>query len=295
MPTAQAEIELTRSPAETLYWSGLFPFLFKDSRMTAFATVYTTDGFVIAADGRSRAQDPDPTKITADMKERHDREDRRKIFCIAEPDKTLAYAFMGTVANDEKTFDLYEETNRQSKLLSSRQFDTCYDYAYKLAFGLKRAFNDARKDGRLDAWYGNEDLDEEDNLIARMMLVGYFHGKPSWIVAEFRSFDNRAKLQVQPIPEFTPGGYMTAGGKLMPKLLFQDKDSRFAEYITPTGPDTTMERGAHFARAFIEACSTPLAAELDPICKSIGGHIHIAAVTLTDGFKWIVPPKNLEP
>ena len=285
------QTEVTKAVG-TIYWSGLFSFLFKDSRMTAIATVYTVGGFVIGADGRSRARGPDPTKVTEGMKARHDREDNRKIFCIADADKTLAYAFMGTVANDENTFDLYEETNRQSKLLSSRYFDTCYDYVYKLALGLKRAFNDARKDGRLDAWYSNEDLGEEDNLIARMMLVGYFRGKPSWTIAEFRSFDDRAKLQVQPIP--TPGGIVTAGGKLMPKLLFQDKDPRFAQYIRPTGTDTTLEQGANAAKSFIEACSTPLAAELDPVCKSVGGHIHIAAVT-PDGFKWLIPPKNLEP
>lgn len=263
--------------------------------MTAIATVYTVGGFIIGADGRSRAKDPDPTKVTEEMKARHDREDKRKIFCITDADKTLAYAFMGTVSNDEHTFSILEEADRQSKLLSSKHFATCYDYVHELTLGLNQAFNDARADGRLDAWYVKEDLADDDNLIARMILVGYFSGKASWIIAEFRDYDNKAKVQVQPIPQFTPGGIITAGGKLMPKLLFQDKDSRFAQYIRPTGPDTTLEQGADAAKAFIEACSTPLAAELDPVCQSVGGHIHIAAVTPTDGFKWLIPPKNLEP
>src|ERR1700692_2462805 len=267
MPTAQAEVI---RDGGTIYWAGLFPFLFKDSKMTAIATVYTLGGFVIAADGRSRAKDPDPSKVTEEMKLRYDREDNRKIFCITDSDKTLAYAFMGTVTNDDDTFSILKEAARQSKLLSSRRFDTCYDYVYKLAFGLKRAFNDARKDGRLDAWYIKDNLGEGDNLIARMILVGYFRGKPSWITAEFRDYNDRAKVQVNPIPQFNPGGYMTAGGKRMQDFMFKEKDARFAEYFRPIGADNTLESGAEFANAFIEECSKPLAAELDPVCKSVG-------------------------
>jgi len=56
-----------------------------------------------------------------------------------------------------------------------------------------------------------------------------------------------------------------------------------------TRPQAVTARAGLMLKAEIEAQSGETAAEIDPFCNSIGGHIHIAAVT-PDGFKWMVPP-----
>jgi hypothetical protein len=42
--------------------------------------------------------------------------------------------------------------------------------------------------------------------------------------------------------------------------------------------------------AYINACSDAALAKIDPMCRYIGGQIHIAAIT-SKGFRWIIAPK----
>jgi hypothetical protein len=81
------------------------------------------------------------------------------------------------------------------------------------------------------------------------------------------------------------------GSGIIPTLI-EENDSRFSLYperILINLRTATLEAGAEFAKAIIEAQSGEAAAMIDPFCKSVGGHVHIAAVT-PDGLKWIVPP-----
>ena len=54
--------------------------------------------------------------------------------------------------------------------------------------------------------------------------------------------------------------------------------------------DSPVEDVVAVARGYVEACSCPIAASLDPLCKRIGGHIHSAKITQREGFRWVVPP-----
>jgi hypothetical protein len=59
-----------------------------------------------------------------------------------------------------------------------------------------------------------------------------------------------------------------------------------ADHLLTATPATLADGLAH-VKGYIQACSDPLAAELDPICKGIGGHIHAGAVT-PPGFVWLI-------
>jgi hypothetical protein len=67
--------------------------------------------------------------------------------------------------------------------------------------------------------------------------------------------------------------------------------SPFANFVKDLGPNPSLKDAEQYVRGYIEACSSPLALELDEaICKGIGGHIHVATITPSDGFRWVVPP-----
>jgi hypothetical protein len=55
----------------------------------------------------------------------------------------------------------------------------------------------------------------------------------------------------------------------------------------------TLSDAVEAGRNYIEACSSPVALEIDKeICQGIGGHIHVATITPTAGFEWLIPPKR---
>jgi hypothetical protein len=60
----------------------------------------------------------------------------------------------------------------------------------------------------------------------------------------------------------------------------------------PKNPaELTIETAAKIASGYIEACRSDYGRELDPIVTlGIGGHTHIAKITPSEGFQWIVPP-----
>jgi hypothetical protein len=65
-------------------------------------------------------------------------------------------------------------------------------------------------------------------------------------------------------------------------------DPRIAKY--KPSPD---ERALGMVTAFIEACADLAAVEIDPYCRTIGGHLHAAEITQS-GFKWLIKPVAFE-
>jgi hypothetical protein len=77
-------------------------------------------------------------------------------------------------------------------------------------------------------------------------------------------------------------------------LLFgPSTDGRLASYRGPLvyAENMTISDAIERSKAFIQAHSDPEAIALDGKCCAVGGHIHIATITPTDGFQWIIPPK----
>jgi capsular polysaccharide biosynthesis protein len=69
------------------------------------------------------------------------------------------------------------------------------------------------------------------------------------------------------------------------------QDSRFDRFAHKLGKTPLLEDARQFAQGYIEACSSPVGLEVDePLCKGIGGHIHIATITTPEGFRWVIEP-----
>jgi hypothetical protein len=70
-------------------------------------------------------------------------------------------------------------------------------------------------------------------------------------------------------------------------------DPRFARYVKEEKSIATLKDGEDYVTGFIDACSSELGRELDhETWRITGGLPHVATVTPTSGFEWVIPPKN---
>lgn len=78
---------------------------------------------------------------------------------------------------------------------------------------------------------------------------------------------------------------------MLSPLIFETNDARFARYRVQA--NRNVGDYVRASKLYIEAHSDPEAIALDgSFCRSVGGHIHIAAVDPILGFYWF---KGYEP
>ncbi|HLM80335.1 MAG TPA: hypothetical protein VK302_06850 [Terriglobales bacterium] len=250
--------------------------------MTAIAFCYTKPGFVIAADGLSRTLD----SATGTYHPNGDK--HQKVYPLLGSGRILAYAMMGeAVASEDNSFDLKAEIERQQKRLATKHFPNLRDYLGAISIKLKKTYEKATET-YLDYRPQPDARNEYDRLLARLIVVGYVAAKPSCVQAEL-FFEDKGKVGLRVTAEaLHPGIPALAAPRDIPGII--DRDPRFSEYRLPHGPEMPIEHASAVIKRRIEACASPLAAKIEPLCAGIGGHIHIAAVT-PSGFKWVVPPE----
>lgn len=255
--------------------------------MTAVALVFTTAGCVIAADGRLRwGADSTADEITRIR----ETDKQQKIFEITESDRLLAYALMGSITNKDGSFDLVREASKQKQELSQVRISSAQSYALEFSQGLKKALQKAKDDGRIAVYPNNEDCDPAERfLIARVIFAGYFAGQPCQVTARLFHADQILCEPKIEATRFSPGGYFVFGSPKIAELMFEKHDHRFEKYRKPVPRIVSLQGAALFSKGYIGACCDPCATEVDPLCKGIGGHIHIAEIT-PNGFRWRVPP-----
>src|ERR1035438_4808800 len=147
--------------------------------MTANSIVYTSVGFVVAADGRCRSEEP------ASKQERAT-DCAQKIFSIKNKDKSLAYPVSGFAFTEDGKFEVAGEASAIALALANREFRTSQIYFAEFCRRLRHAFNAAIKDGRIDEFPPNEHLPLVDrNTLCRIFVVGYFKTQPAWVIAKF--------------------------------------------------------------------------------------------------------------
>jgi hypothetical protein len=252
---------------------------------SAILLFYTSDGFLITADGRARINGTVSSDTTT------------KIFNIAEPNRSLAYAFGHSVALTDKDdsgiilFDFRDEAVQAIKSLKKTWYDDLPTYAKQLAKRLQNKLERARKNERI------EPLKEDPTgLVAFLLLAGYYVKRPSAVMVEFRH-----KEQILLPPSITPlkldRGYkplMTYGSEKVRQHIFDADTAEFSTYRVSRAnveEKVTLSEVADVASKYILACSDPAAIEIDAEhCAGIGGHIHTARVTQDSGFEWVVPP-----
>ena len=230
--------------------------------MTAIASAFTSEGFVIGADGRQLDRDK---KIFS--------ESSQKIFNVQSRQVDVAYAWCGetSVVNQSKEvlYDLYQITR------------VALTSAVQVGRGLFPSFIQQSCEGIYDGIIKSPNVREITNSDssteskARMLLNGYFYGQP--FMAEFHVREtDRIRVQAEnvsmPLP--SPTRYLFNGC------------ARQNEKYKNALPTTTLE-ALKLVSDYIQECiDNP-----DSDCSGMGGHRHIAHLT-SDGFYWIDAPKS---
>lgn len=233
--------------------------------MTAIASAFTPEGFVIGADGRQLDRDK---KIVS--------ESSQKIFNFKSRQVDVAYAWCGetSVINQSKEvlYDLYQITRvalTSAVQMAHRQFPS---FIQQCCTGIYEGIIKSPIVRQIT----NPDSSPESK--ARMLLNGYFYGQP--FMAEFHVREtDRIRVQAERVsmPLSPPTRYLFNGC------------ARQNEKYKNALPTDTRE-ALKFISDYIQECID----NSDPDCLGIGGHRHIAHLT-PDGFYWIDPPTNSNP
>lgn len=248
--------------------------------MTAIASIYTQSGFILAADGRQRWGHK-PTRNSAVAQKETDC--AQKIFRAKSRDIELGYVIVGDAANLERSFDFAAELRSQVKALRRARFSNCRDYVSTLMMNLEPIVERLKRSGELDVY-------PETYL----HFAGYFNTNPCVIDVDFHRYHGRSGLlhDLNCSEDLAPGRCFVRGSLLVGHLI-NAGNPMLARYTKPLSQNMSLTEASAFAKGYIEACSSTLAMEIDPeIDWKIGGHIHIASLTPTNGFQWVVPPKR---
>jgi hypothetical protein len=231
--------------------------------MTAIASAFTSEGFVIGADGRQLDRD---NKIFS--------ESSQKIFNFKSRQVDVAYAWCGITSvinrSKEVLYDLYQIT--RVALTSGVQ----------VGRGLFPLFIQQSCEGIYDRIIKSPNVrkiansDSSTESKARMLLNGYFYGQPFMAEFQVRETD-RIRVQAENVsmPLTSPTRYLFNGC------------ARQNEKYKNVLPTTTRE-ALKLISDYIQEC---IDNSSDSDCFGIGGHRHIAHLT-TNGFYWIDAPQN---
>jgi hypothetical protein len=130
--------------------------------------------------------------------------------------------------------------------------------------------------------------------IAGMFLAGYFEQTPCFFIVRFFHFGKNSEVNVKQIDHKYS---VLSGSDIVRAAMYRtDKgqpveNSPFAQYVQRTSADLSLDGAERYAKGYVEACSSPLALQMDEAkCRGIGGHIHVAELTKS-GFRWRIAPK----
>jgi hypothetical protein len=263
--------------------------------MTAIAVTWIPAGFAISAEGRQKwMHEPSrDTSVRAD-----ERDNVQKIFEVAGRQAVLAYTVSGDIASRDRSFDLTEEVRNQITLLEERKFWSGQRFVRALSANLENAIEAAKREQRIDDYPASE-----------VLVLGYFRGKPCFFSVQFHRV--RAGMLRRVVQhELRPGCSLLIGSQLIGNLILSS-DARFVHFCQPLDQNASLQDCVAFARGYVEACCSSLARQLDPECRMMGGHIHVATLTPPDDslicrirnwigssrgaakFHWVESPKSL--
>jgi hypothetical protein len=265
------------------------------SMSTAIGRIYTSEGFVIAADGRHRRADE--KGIVTDT--------AQKIFPVSDSNKSLAVTFAGNVGitNDENpnlaAFDFLIETAKALESMGTILPRTLKEYVEKLCDRIEQSLREAKLQNRFQQFPTNAPSPDANGYysIAHIFFDGYYRGVPTQVhAAFFHENQELAKTEVNK-SELVAGVMIGYGSLVICDLLNSDDDGWVANYrVKPQRQGKlTLGEAELTARGYVGACSDPRALKLDEkICSAIGGYTHVATITKFGGFKWSSKPKALQ-
>jgi hypothetical protein len=238
----------------------------KSGGMTAIASVFTKNCFLIGADGREQRG---TGEFRSDMV--------RKIF-RAEAQNVLAlYAWANTVritATASYWFDFKTQSKLVENQLHSETFQSLSEYGFRFAIEIYR---------QIAIWAANIGAKSryDDGLFAKIVFVAFVDKKPAIVEVEMHSKDG--DLQ----PPFV--SYTTT--KLDSNLRVFVGSDGVCEAMKTAGLIKTCEsqtEAASLIERYIATCIENN--ETHEECRRIGGRIHIGRL-LESGCDWIIPPR----
>ncbi|MGO8817110.1 MAG: hypothetical protein ACLQVG_20905 [Terriglobia bacterium] len=265
---------------------------------TAIARICTPEGIVIAADGFEAKPSLEPNQSNL-----------QKIYPV--PGIPLAYAIFGTtgtMVSDDKppVLDLIEEAKKSANSIVVTESDDILAYIEKFSHPIQEYLLLKREDGSIPYYPSNKDGHLPGRTITHVFLFGYYQGIP-WTV-DLRFFHiNQILHDPSIVFEGNDLGFppFIRGSVIVGNLLFNSKDgvrlgtpaderlSAYRKSIPDNWENLTISQASEIAREYIRACDSDIGREVDPvICRQIGGYIHLAKITPSEGFQWIISPRT---
>ena len=236
---------------------------------TSIISIYTGQGFMVAADGRKR--NTDTTLIVSD--------DTQKIFPIEQPGRHLVYAISGTgelthPGSADVVFDFAKELEVAVNALTDQKLDSLWHYADALSKAFRHLPGTAKA-----AIKG----DEPPTII---YLNGYYGNRPKRAQITLFHDGQAPEVSTRPITRGFPDGL---GSQLIAHdLLTYDVLANKCL----TDPDSiSLSDAIEIAKRWMSAHSAPEAVSIDPMCASIGGRVLISTITPANGFSWVQGPQ----
>lgn len=294
-------------------FTAITPLVYCVPMSTAVVRIYTPEGFVIAADGYS--DDTDTPEFNC-----------QKIFPIKGTFGTLAFGismlgsalFTNDVTGATLKIVFGQECQHTADKLQSYTPKSLNDYAdqFSRLFLEQVQFRIAK--GAEEGIVSGSDYSEwkKSGALTLLHFAGYIASGnagnpllPSMATNTVRLADG----SVEPGPALlnishSPAVGFFYGSQQILSIL-QSEGAQFSkhsereqdrlalriwqQYSKPAHRDLKEGRGISLSSAieaatsYIQACSDVEARKIDQQCRSIGGKIHVATITLKDGFKWV--------
>lgn len=248
--------------------------------MTALATYYNCHiGFVVAADGFQRWEDP---STRSDKIRAMEKTDVQKIFRFCRKGIELGCTFCGDIASKNRTFDLQEIVADELGHIDTGGMRYCREMLEVAAERVQRCLIEAKEFPR-----------------AYVSFFGYFLGVASWIdinfhppIGFFRLYDLDEKLPDGKIPPHSDGVCVPSTPDTIEKLIREKSDTKYSQLWSPPDRMETLDAAVDYVRGYIATCIAAETSEVELERRTVGGHVHVAMISPTSGFGWHTPPRT---
>jgi len=240
---------------------------------TAIISIYTSDGFVLAADGFDT--DPDSGEIL--------RTSVQKIFHVRDRTRELAFLFTGTdricpKGSKEVIYDFIEAAKSASIALSDVHFEKSCDYANALLSRIYPLPEAARAALATHAKVPKTTI----------FIEGYYDGQARRDVLIIAHDDGKTDL----MSGWATAGSVTGAFPDIRSIVAGSSEITLGTYrYKMSGIQTTVE-AISAAWTLMYALCDAEARTVHPDAKTVGGWIHMAMITPQNGFQWIKEPRT---
>lgn len=245
-----------------------------EKAMSAIIRVFTNEGFVVFADGRSTPVDPNEPP----------NDETQKLFDVSSISGPISMGIVGAAqieTADGLPVDLMRLFTNSADALRTANVVDFREYGQRLWELVKHELL-AHHSGRFDAIKDGDDL-------LNVFVDGFMNGVAGSVRIHIFA-ENGGLIQEITLPAIRRQPSIH-GADMLAKSMFEGDVLNAPTYSGSWGWAMNVDDVAAMACAYIHACGEAHNIEIEPFCRMIGGRIHGAVVGPT-GFRWI---KGFEP